>query len=130
MYGDGSGFTVALLPPDMTMLLVGPNPTLLEEKIGHAIITEERSIALTGIDLDRVGKDHVIRCRPKGKHTLPTGKVAREAIAHCRIYDQVPESVQLIVAMGAVALSKYGDGLKIHDWRGHLLPDSEEESDV
>lgn len=138
LYADGQGFVPGVFPAKARVLIVGQNPGSDEEEAGKPFVGKTGQemtrtyLPLAGLARKDTAIDNAIRCRwlqpgkRKKTNKLPGGKLLQEALACCSQYDRVPESVDLIVAQGGVALQKFaGPKAKVHEWRGHLLPKEE-----
>jgi len=125
LYGTGKGFVRGKVSPGVRVLLLGPIPDREEVRTGKAFTgktsttIETTYLPLAGLTVEEIAVDYVLRCR---EEKLPKGKGLENAINHCRQFDIVPETVQLIIAQGELALQKMGGKTyKLNEWRGHLL---------
>jgi uracil-DNA glycosylase len=102
-------------------------------KTGYAM--EHDFFPVAGLERGKVDLTNSVRCRLNDQDSLPDVAIPRmrEAIEHCRVHDQRPANIKLIVAEGEHALyATTGEdgtdspGFKISrgisGWRGWLLP--------
>jgi len=93
--------------------LIGPTGWEMEREFLPLAQRERGAIALA----------NVLKCRQvvngRRVNDLPTGKRLAQAVAQCMgAHLQIPESVQVIVAMGALAVEAMGCPGKVSAWRG------------
>jgi uracil-DNA glycosylase len=66
---------------------------------------------------------NILKCRLAGSNDMPTGRVLEQAVKHCTdAYLRIPESVELVVAMGHYAAQFRGCVGSVTKWRGYLVP--------
>jgi hypothetical protein len=97
--------------------LVGPTGYMFEREM----------LPLTGFTRDGVSLHNVLKCRQiiggRRSNDMPTGKVLEQAVKHCTdAYLRIPESVELVVAMGHYAAQFRGCVGSVTKWRGYLVP--------
>lgn len=100
--------------------LLGPTGFLLEREF----------LPRTGLTRDDISLCNVLKCRQQlpGKrivrtNDMPEGKVLAAAIEHCTAaYLRIPETTELVIAMGAHAWRQQGGPGTVTDWRGFLKP--------
>ena len=132
MYQDGMGFVPGNFPPRARVLIIGQNPGADEEDAGRPFVgrtgqtMEHQYLPLADLQPHEIAVDNAIRCRLlKGGHRtndLPAPSVRTQAVTHCAHYDTDMRPYELVILQGGLALEKYRPDLKLHTWRGHLLP--------
>lgn len=137
LYGDGRGFVPGHFPEGAELMVLGQNPGAEEENEGIPLIgatgrtLENDYLPLAGSDPREIAKDNVLRCRwrkpgtHKNTNELPTGRILDQAIQCCAQYDYIPDTVELVVVMGVLALRKVSPKLTQHEWRGFLIPEGD-----
>ncbi len=165
MYGNGKGFVPDHIVPNSRLVILAQNPGKDEER-GEKIVSydgkhpvyeqvtpqpligatgyalRETYLPLTGEKVENVSLCNLLKCRWKNSNTLPTSDTLKEAVEHCtREHLRIPESAELIVAMGGPAfeftqpalkklkktVSKEGErekGGPITTWRGFIGPET------
>lgn len=145
LYGDGAGFVPDTLVRGSRVLIKGQNPGECEER-GHLVkgysggrplyevvapqpflgptgyTLNHTFLPLAGLTRAEVSVANTLRCRWKNSNEVPSGKLLKEAVVWCSQYDEVPKSIKVIVAMGAVAWAALDGPGSISDWRGSLHP--------
>lgn len=165
MYGNGKGFVPDHIVPNSRLVILAQNPGKDEERgekltgydgkhpvyepttpqpligaTGYAL--RETYLPLTGERVENVSLCNLLKCRWKNSNNLPTGDTLKQAVEHCtREHLRIPESAELIVAMGGPAfeftqpelkklkktVSKEGErekGGPITTWRGFIAPET------
>jgi len=165
MYGSGKGFVPDTLVPNTRLTIVAQNPGKDEERgqriLGYdgkqpiyeacvpqplvgatGFMLRDTYLPLTGCSDTETSFCNILKCRLKGTNDLPTGDELKAAVAHCvNAHLRIPESTELIVAMGGPAFEalcpdlakrhratrKGPDDEKggpITTWRGFVAPDT------
>ena len=139
LYEYGDEFVEDSLPEGVRILVVWDVPSKDNAAAGRAGNTGQdhtaRSVnAMRFAKMKRpydTGFAHVLRCRKYNPPTqrsparpampaTPSGKALKEAAAHCRIYDEIPDTVETIVAYGPIAWKVLTDGVGARSkWRGY-----------
>lgn len=146
LYGDGLGFVPDEIVEGAATLVLMQNPGEDEEQQGRPAVGKtgqmmnQKFLSRAGLVRgETVSVCNVLKCRAlepakngprrigdqryKGTNKLKPGKPLNAAIQHCMAaHFRVPESVDLIVAQGALAVRALGLGVNVTTWRGYLAP--------
>lgn len=131
LYGDGENFVYDKLHEGAEILVIRQFPDQYEASKGEAEI---------GMNYDEYARDYqkyagpvaistsfVVRCRGQRGVKLPQGAKLAAGIKFCRQYDQIQDSIKLVVLQGAdVVKALRGDIKDALKWRGFLTPETKE----
>jgi len=108
-------------PSPATVLVVGEGPGHQEDRTGVPFVGAagqllDRTLAQVGMDRGEVAITNVVRCRPPGNRTPKPDEVEACSVWTKLIIERVDPEV--ILCLGATALSYFALGEKISDRRG------------
>jgi uracil-DNA glycosylase len=138
LYDNNDEFVKDSLPEGVRILVVYDTPSKDNAAAGGAGNDKQdwraRSVnAMKFTQLKRpydTGFGHILRCRkhapateknpPRPMQTPPSGKELKAAVAHCRVHDVIPDTIEAIVAYGPIAWKTLTDGVGARSkWRGY-----------
>ena len=128
MYQEGEGFVPDERVEGARVFILMQNPGEEEERLGAPAVGKtgqlmnDQFLPAAGLHRQDVCVGNVLRCRWQHTNKLPPEGVLKPAIEHCRQYLVIPQSIELLVAQGALAWRALGQVSTISEWRGYVGP--------